>query len=241
MANLYKKRLSFLPAALLLMLVLTIAPACSEKQAPPVPQEQSNLLFEIFNDLSLKRYDVVLPKLRRYREVDSTNVMIERMISQTVTNSYFVRLRKLLDKGKFAEAEELMKEMLDKNDSLDDRIQMRDFTVRLNEVNKLIAALAPVQPSAQMRRNAEALLDRAKNLPQPGRILNYAKRKIREANQLEKIEKDRRTARIYLDTLDAIENGENNKAETLTVFLSAQFQDGFSDPMVRDLTTKKRK
>lgn len=214
---------------------------CSEKTAPPVPREQADLLMEIYNDLELKRYEEALPKLRRYREINSTNVQIERMISQTITNIYMTQLRDLLDQGKFAEAEALMKDMLDKHDALEDRIQMRDFAARLNEVDKLIAALAPVQSSAEMRRNAAALQDRAKNLPNGQFVMRYARRKLRESTALQKIEQDRKIAWIYLDAVDAAAGDDPARAEMYTVFLAAQLQNGFVDPMVRELATEKKK
>lgn len=213
--------------------------ACSEKKAPDVPKEQSNLLFETLTELEQRKYESALPKLRKYGQIDSTNILIERMASQTVTNMYVIQLRQLLDQGKFAEAETLMKAMLMQHDSLEDRIQLKDFTVRLNEVDQLIANLAPVQDSESLRDHAEQLQERAKNLPGSQAVVDYAKRKLRAADELKKIENDRKTVWPWLDALEAGKNGDKERAELLRIFIAAQFLDGFSEPMVRDLVTGK--
>ena len=211
--------------------------ACSEKKAPDVPEEQSNLLFDTLTELEQGKYETALPKLRKYREIDSTNVLIERMISQTVTNTYVVQLRHLLEQGKFAEAEALMKSMLAQHDSLEDRVQMSEFTSRLNEVDQLIAKLAPVQDSETLRDNAERLLERSRNLPAARTVILYARRKIRAADELAKIENDRKVIWPWLDALEARRNGDLERAELLRIFISAQFPDGFGEPIVRDMAT----
>lgn len=211
--------------------------ACSEKKAPDVPEEQSNLLFSTLTELEQGKYETALLKLRKYREIDSTNVLIERMISQTVTNIYVVQLRHLLDQGKFAEAEKLMNSMLAQHDSLEDRVQLRDYTVRLNEVDRLIAKLAPVQDAETLRENAELLLERTRNLPDSGAVVQYARRKIRAADELAKIEKDRKVIWPWLDALEAHRNGDRERAELLRIFIAAQFPDGFGEPIVRDMAT----
>ena len=218
-------------------LLSAVSLACSEKKAPDVPKEQSNLLFETLTELEQCKYETALLKLRKYREIDSTNVLIERMISQTVTNIYTVQLRQLLDQGKLAEAEALMKSMLAQHDSLEDRVQMLEFTSRLNEVDQLIAKLAPVQDSETLRDNAERLLERSRNLPAARTVILYARRKIRAADELAKIENDRKVIWPWLDALEARRNGDLERAELLRIFISAQFPDGFGEPIVRDMTT----
>ena len=132
-----------------------------------------------------------------------------------------------------------MKAMLMQHDSLEDRIQLKDFTVRLNEVDQLIANLAPVQDSESLRDHAEQLQERAKNLPGSQAVVDYAKRKLRAADELKKIENDRKTVWPWLDALEAGKNGDKERAELLRIFIAAQFLDGFSEPMVRDMVTGK--
>ena len=140
-----------------IFLLIAGAVACSEKKAPDVPKEQSDLLFETFRDLEQKNYESALPKLKRYQEIDRTNVLIDHMINQVTTNVYVVQLRSLLEQGNFAEAEKLMRTMLAEHDELEDRVQLKDFASRLNGVDQLIRKLEPVQNSESLRNNAEHL------------------------------------------------------------------------------------
>ena len=249
-----RKNICFFNACLRMLLlaagtVLLVAgmTACKEEKAPDVPKEQSDLLFETFRDLEQKKYESALPKLKRYRDIDSTNIMIERMINQTITNIYVVQLRNLLAQGKFAEAESLMDSMLKQHDSLDDRIQLRDDAARLNRIDQLIRKLAPVQDAKSLSNNAENLLrevggeDGRKDskpktvLPEFQKILAYAQRKIRAAEELAKIEKDRIRVWPWLDALDAKNSPDKERAELLRIYVAAQYLDGFGDPVVREL------
>lgn len=221
------------------VLVLLSMAACSEEKAPDVPKEQSDLLFDALNDLEQKKYDSALPKLRKYSEIDSTNILIERMISQTTTNSFVVQLRALLDQGRFAEAEQLMKSMLAQHDSLEDRVQLRDFSAQLNHTDKVIADLAKVQNSKSLRSNALKLKACAESGLGSDFITKYAERKIKAADELEKIEKDRRIIWPWLDACDAKKNGDEERAELLRIYLAAQLPNAFGDPMVREIATGK--
>lgn len=244
-----RKNICFFHACLRMLLlvagtVLLVAgmTACKEEKAPDVPKEQSDLLFETFRDLEQKKYESALPKLKRYREIDSTNILIERMINQTVTNIYVVRLRDLLDQGKFAEAQELMEAMLKQHDPLEDRIQLNEFVVRLNEVDQLLQKLAPVQDAKSLRNNAEKLQRAVKTndsrkviFPGARKIEAYAQRKLQSAEELAKIEKERVQIWPWLDALEAKNSPDKERAELLRIYVAAQYLDGFGEPIVREL------
>ena len=222
-----------LAAGVFLLIAGTVA--CKKETAPDVPKEQSDLLFDTFRDLEQKKYESALLKLKRYRDIDSTNVMIERMINQTITNIYVVRLKDLLEQKKFAEAQALMESMLREHDALDDRIQYKDFAVQLNNVDQQIQKLGAVQTAKSLRSNAEYLQREAKNLPGNQKIMAYAQQKIQAAEELAKIEKDRIRVWPWLDALDAKNRGEKDRADLLRIYVAAQYLDGFGDPIVREL------
>ena len=218
-----------------IFLLIAGAVACSEKKAPDVPKEQSDLLFETFRDLEQKNYESALPKLKRYQEIDRTNVLIDHMINQVTTNVYVVQLRSLLEQGNFAEAEKLMRTMLAEHDELEDRVQLKDFASRLNGVDQLIRKLEPVQNSESLRNNAEHLRREAKSLPGSQKIIAYAERKLKSADELEKIEKDRTNIWPWLDALDAKNSDDKERAELLRIYVAALYLDGFGEPIVREL------
>lgn len=219
---------------LLLLLAVT---ACSEKKAPDVPKVQSDLLFETLNDLERKEYESALPKLKRYSEINSTNDMIDIMINQVIENAYVVQVRDLLDQGKINEADKLMKSMLEQHGSRVDN-SLPNFVDRLKKADQLIEKLAPIQNAATMKYNADELLAHVKTLPHNRAINVYAKRKSREAEELRKIEDDRKIVWPWLDALEAKKNGDQERFELLRIYLAAQL-DGFRAPMVRDLTPGK--
>ncbi len=232
-------RLLALAAGVFLLVAGTVA--CKEEKVPDVPKEQSDLLFETFRNLEQKKYENARKNLERYREIDSTNTSINSMIDQTITNTYVVQLRSLLDQGKFAEAAALMESMLKQHHSLDDRIQLRDFAIRLNRVDQLIQNLAPVQNAKSLRSNAEKLLRELKGGTQkaefPGaqKIAAYAQRKLQSAEELAKIEQDRMKVWPWLDALEAKNGTDKERAELLRIYVAAQYLDGFGEPSVREL------
>lgn len=152
-----------------------------------------------------------------------------------MTNLYFSRARAQLNAGDFAGAERTMRESAEKYEPRTERAELEQFVSLLRNADELISRLGGVMPSAELRSVAEDLKRVAKNLPGSAGVIAYAERKIREADELAKLEADRRFVWLWFDAQDELRTGDVRKAGLLTALISAGRPDGDADPMVRDL------
>ena len=152
-----------------------------------------------------------------------------------MTNLYFSRTRAQLDAGDFAGAERTMRESAEKYEPRTERAELEQFVSLLRNADDLISRLGRVMPPAELRSVAEELKRAAKNLPGSVAVIAYADRKLREADELAKLEGDRRFVWLWFDAQDECRAGNLRNAGLLAALISAGRPDGDADPMVRDL------
>lgn len=226
-------------AALLLAALPVCAGAflagCGKPRTVEISREEPELLLEIFSDIDRKNYSAALPKIRRYQALDAVNPFLNELEDLAVSNLCTCKIRSLLDSGSFAGADEVMKDSLTQYDPRTGRVELKRFTGLLRETERLIIELGKPMPAATLKETAQELRRTARNLPDSREITAYAERKIASAGELALLERDRRGVPLYLETLDALRNGETGRAETLAALLSLMLPAGKSDPMFQDL------
>lgn len=216
--------------------VLCLA-GCEKQKKTVVSHEQSDLFFEITGDSVLRKYETVLPKIKRYGIIEKESSFWLELESMTVTNLYMMQIREKLDAADYDGAEKLVNEMFVKYGTDEARVDIRNFVAALRKTNETISALHNSISSADLRRNAEKLREDVQDLPDNGKLIAFAKKTEADAAELEKLEKSRPLFWLYGDALEEREKGNVQIADLLTALIAADNdpQDGVRNKMVSDL------
>ncbi len=212
--------------------------ACREEAAPEVPAERTTLMMDILTDMDMGKYTAALPKIRRYQMIDDTNPFLNELEAIAVTNDCISRLRPLLEKRDYAGAEILMKDLLTQYDARTDRMELLRLVEKLKETTALIREISKPMPADMMIKNAEKLQNFAENLPESEFLRVYAKRKMADAAELAKLEKDRMYIWCWMDALEAKELGGQKEADTIAALIAAGDPQGNSCDLVQDLMNR---
>lgn len=235
-----QKHLRFFPAGAIflagaILCAAFLSAGCEKPRKVEISREQPELLLEILTDLDQKKYGPALPKIRRYQTLDTINPFLNELEELTISNFYVMKVKNLLDNGRFAEADSAMKDSLSKYDLRTGRVELKQFTGRLRDAGRLIDKLGKPMSAATMKQIATELRGTVRDLPDSRNIIDYADRKCAAADELAKLERDRRGLPLYIETLDALGQHKYGKAGTMTALLSLMLPDGKSDPMLQPL------
>lgn len=208
--------------------------ACGKTRKVEIPQERSTLLLEIFSSLDRGKYDDALPLIRRYKTIDDTNDFLNKLEDLTLTNSYLVRIRALLEAGRFAEADTLADELLN-HGQLDDRSSLKQYVAALRRADELLRKMEKPLAPAALSDAADELKRVAQTLPQNQKLLACAQQKKADAAALEALEKDRRCVWLWFDALEEQAAAGHEKTAALAAFISVNQPDGDRSQMVKSL------
>lgn len=218
-------------------LVMLCACGCEKQKTVSVPREQNELYFEITADSALRKYETVLPKIKRYGIIEKESSFWLELESMTVTNHYVQQIRKKLDAGDHAGAEKLLDELFVKYGTDEARVDIRDFVSALRKTDETISALQNSISSEDLRKNAALLREYAQGLPDHHGIVAFAVRKEADAAELEQLEKYRPLFWLYGDAQEEREQGNGQAADLITALIAADNDplDGARNAMVKDL------
>ncbi len=189
------------------LLIALLFCACGKK-APEPPKIRTALVLDIFDSVKRGDHRSALAQIRRYKELDKTNVFISEFENIEMANLRLAEAGKALARQDQAAAEKAIREAIRAIGPIPELLKASQDLQLLAELEMLAYRIEQPENSAELARNLKLFREKAKAFPESRAFAEFT-----EKRKILVVRLKQREDRISLYDLEAdeVKYGETDK------------------------------
>ena len=163
-------------SAVLILLSAALFCGCG-KRAPEPPRVRMTLVLDILDDIAAGKHREALAQIRRYKELDQTNVFIAELESIERANIHIGEAENALQQQDQAGAERAIREAIRVVGPVPELTKAANDLRLLAELEMLAYRIEQPENSAELAANLELFRQKASAFPNNGALADYAQKR----------------------------------------------------------------
>ena len=163
-------------SAVLILLSAALFCGCG-KRAPEPPRVRMTLVLDILDDIAAGKHCEALAQIRRYKDLDQTNVFIAELENIERANIHIDEAENALQQQNQAGAERAIREALRVVGPVPELTKAANDLRLLAELEMLAYRIEQPENSAELAANLELFRQKASAFPNNGALADYAQKR----------------------------------------------------------------